>query len=417
MNGTRTAACLAVGSELLGQSRVDTNSLKIAARLADFGIEMVEKRVVGDDPGRIADALSELLGAADVVVVTGGLGPTADDVTREAVARAVGRGLEHDHEVESWIRERYRRLGRDMPPLAMTMARVVQGARPLRPDRGTAPGLMLTTRGRLLAVFPGVPWELEGMLERDLVPELEMLQPGVRRVSRTLLLGGVVESDTEQRVRHLYDRFGRENVSILASAGVVRLVLTATGEEASARHHVGEMEHAYRDVLGDDVAGCDVGGLADVVVDGLRRQRQTVSVAESCTGGLLGAAITAVAGASDVFRGGVLSYADDVKHDLLDVSSADLRRHGAVSEEVARAMAEGVRRRVETDWGVGITGIAGPTGGSEDKPVGLVYWAVAGPQGCEVRRRVFAGDRERIREWSVNSALDLLRRRVAGAAS
>jgi len=417
MDGTRTAACLAVGTELLGAARLDRNSLRIAGRLADFGIEIVEKRVVGDDTGRIADAVTELLDRADVVVVTGGLGPTSDDVTREAVARAVGRGLEHDHEVESWIRERYRQLGREVPPLAMTMARVVDGSRPLRPDRGTAPGLMLTTRGRLLAVFPGVPWELDGMLERDLVPELEMLQPGLRRVSRTLLLGGVVESDTEERVRHLYDRFGRENVSILASAGVVRLVLTATGEETTAHHHVGEMEHAFREVLGDDVAGCDVDGLADVVVDRLRQGGQTLAVAESCTGGMLGAAITAVSGASDVFRGGVLSYADDVKRDVLGVSSDDLRHRGAVSEEVARSMAEGVRRRIDADWGVGITGIAGPSGGTEDKPVGLVYWAVAGPAGCEVRHRVFAGDRERVREWSVNSALDLLRRRVEGAGS
>jgi nicotinamide-nucleotide amidase len=415
MDGTRTAACLAVGTELLGAARLDRNSLRIAGRLADFGIEVVEKRAVGDDPIRIADAVSELLATADVVVVTGGLGPTADDVTREAVARAVGRGLEHDHEVESWIRERYRQLGREVPPLAMTMARVVDGSRPLRPDRGTAPGLMLTTRGRLLAVFPGVPWELEGMLERDLVPELEMLQPGLRRVSRTLLLGGVVEADTEARIRHLYDRFGRENVSILASAGVVRLVLAATGEAATARHHVDEMEHAFRDVLGDDVAGCDVGGLADVALEHLRRGGATVSVAESCTGGLLGAALTAVPGASDVFRGGVLAYADDVKRDVIDVDADDLRRHGAVSEEVARDMAEGVRRRIGSDWGVAITGIAGPTGGSDGKPVGLVYWAVAGPDGCETRHRIFAGDRQRVREWSVNSALDLLRRRVAGA--
>jgi nicotinamide-nucleotide amidase len=244
-----------------------------------------------------------------------------------------------------------------------------------------------------------------------------MLQPGLRRVSRTLLLGGVVESDTEERVRHLYDRFGRENVSILASAGVVRLVLTATGEETTAHHHVGEMEHAFREMLGDDVAGCDVDGLADVVVDRLRQGGQTLAVAESCTGGMLGAAITAVSGASDVFRGGVLSYADDVKRDVLGVSSDDLRHRGAVSEEVARSMAEGVRRRIDADWGVGITGIAGPSGGTEDKPVGLVYWAVAGPAGCEVRHRVFAGDRERVREWSVNSALDLLRRRVEGAGS
>jgi nicotinamide-nucleotide amidase len=418
MDGTRTAACLAVGTELLGDARVDRNSLRIAGRLADYGVETIEKRVVGDDAGQISDAVSELLERCDVVVVTGGLGPTADDVTREAVARAVGRALEHDHEVEGWIRERYRELGREMPPLALTMARVIEGSRPLRPDRGTAPGLILTTRGRLLAVFPGPPWELEGMLERDLVPEVEVLQPGVRRVTRTLLLGGVVESDTEERIRHLYDRFGRENVSILASAGVVRLVLTATGEEAAAVHHVGEMENAFREVLGDDVAGSDVDGLEEVVLESLRRREETLAVAESCTGGLLGAAVTRIAGASEVFLGGVLSYADAVKRDVLGIDERELRRHGAVSEEVARAMAAGVRRTVGSDWGVGITGIAGPSGGTDDKPVGLVHWAVAGPDGRTVEEhRVFAGDRERVREWSVNSALDLLRRQLADGRS
>jgi nicotinamide-nucleotide amidase len=408
----RTAACLAVGSELLGDRRLDSNSLTISRTLARYGIPVDEKRVAGDSIAQVAAAVRELLDRHDLVVVTGGLGPTADDVTRDAIAQALDRRIEPSAEVEGWIRGRYRELGRTMPDVCLTMARVVQGSRPLRNDRGSAPGIMMETHGRIVAVFPGVPWEMEGMLERDLVPEIAAWSGGAAKISRTLLLGGVVESDTEEKIRHLYDRFGRENVTILASLGVLRLVLTAEGDETAARRRVQTMEAAFREVLGDDVAAVDIDGLAEVVLSALRERRQSLATAESCTGGLISADLTEVPGSSDVFLGGVVSYSNEVKEKMLGVPHESLVEHGAVSEQVARAMAEGVRARMAADWGIGITGIAGPGGGTDDKPVGLVHWAVAGPDRTEVRRRVFFGSRSIIRRWSVNSALDLLRRRL-----
>jgi len=408
----RTAACLAVGSELLGERRLDSNSLTITRALSRHGVVVTEKRVVGDSVDRLAIAIRELLERHDLVVVTRGLGPTADDVTREAVARALGRELRPSTEVETMIRSRYAELGREMPDICTTMARVVDGSRPLRNRRGSAPGLMVEIDGRLLAVFPGVPWEMEEMLERDLLPEVARWNPGVAKVERTLLLGGVVESEVEERVRHLYQEFGRDNVTILASYGVVRLVLSGEGEKAAALDRVDEMERTFREVLGEDVAGVDLDGLPEAVLGELRRKRATLATAESCTGGLVSARITDVAGASDVFLGGVVSYSNEVKEGVVGVAHDLFLEHGAVSEEVARAMAAGVREKIGADWGVGITGIAGPSGGTEEKPVGLVHWAVAGPDGISARHRVFLGDRTIIREWSGNAVLDLLRRRL-----
>jgi nicotinamide-nucleotide amidase len=408
----RTAACLAVGSELLGERRLDSNSLTITRVLARYGVTVEEKRVAGDSVDQVSVAIRELLERHDLVVVTGGLGPTADDVTRDAVARALDRSIEADTEIEGWIRNRYADLGRRMPSICTTMARVVAGSRPLRNDRGSAPGLLVETDGHVLAVFPGVPWEMEEMLERDLAPLVAGWGPGHAKISRTLLLGGVVESDTEEIIRHLYDRFGRENVTILASYGVLRLVLSAEGDEADAVAKVDAMESAFRGVLGDDVAGVEIDGLHEVVLEALRRRGQTLAVAESCTGGLISAHLTDVPGASDVFLGGVVSYSNEAKEQLIDVPHETLVEHGAVSQEVARAMAAGVRRRFSADWGVGITGIAGPTGGTDEKPVGLVHWAVEGPGGQWAKHRVFLGDRTIVREWSLNAALDLLRRKL-----
>ena len=413
----RTAACLAVGSELMGDRRLDSNSLTVTRALAQYGVQVVEKRVVGDSVELVATAIRELLTRHDVVVVTGGLGPTADDVTRDAVAAALELPIELDAGVEGWIRDRYAELGRDMPEICTSMARVVEGTRPLRNTRGSAPGLLYDSGDGILAVFPGVPWEMEEMLERDLVPEIARWSGGTTRISRTLLLGGVVESDTEEKIRHLYDRFGREDVTILASYGVLRLVLAAEGDEAAARHRLDEMERAFRDVLGADVAGVDIDGLPEAVSDGLRRRRQTLATAESCTGGLISTRLTDVAGASGVFMGGVVSYSNQAKESILGVPHELLVRHGAVSEEVARAMATGARDLLGADWAIGITGIAGPTGGTPEKPVGLVHWAVAGPGVARTAQRVFPGNRSIIREWSANAALDLLRRLLEDAAS
>ncbi len=208
----RTAACLAVGSELLGEEKLDRNSLTVTRALAGYGIAVTEKRIVGDDVDRIAFAIRELVAGHDLVVVTGGLGPTADDVTRDAVATALDRPIIHSDEVENLIRARYAAHGRAMPVYGPAMARVVEGSRVLPNTRGTAPGMLFDLRGRVLAVLPGPPWEMREMLERDLLPELVLWNPGAVRVSRTLVLGGVFESDVEESVRHLYERFGRENI-------------------------------------------------------------------------------------------------------------------------------------------------------------------------------------------------------------
>jgi len=255
------------------------------------------------------------------------------------------------------------------------------------------------------------------MLERDLLPELETWHTGICRMTRTLLLGGIFESDVEERIRHLYGRFGRDNISILASFGVVRLVLAAEGEAAGVRRHLDVMERAYREVLGDDVAGIDVTGLPEAVLAELGQTGRTLATAESCTGGLVGARLTEIPGSSEVYVGGAVSYSNDAKERMLGVPHDLLVTHGAVSDEVARAMAEGVRRRLDADWGIGITGIAGPGGGTDDKPVGLVHWAAAGSGGTWALHRVFPGDRAVVREWSCNCALDLVRRKLRGGAS
>lgn len=410
MRRIELAGCIAVGSELLGDRRLDTNSLTIARTLARFGVRIVEKRVLGDDEKEIAAAIGELLGRVDLVVVTGGLGPTADDVTRAAVAKALHRQLEPHPQALAWIRGRYAEFGREMPEVCNAMALAVPGARLLRNTRGTAPGMLLDVDGKVLAVFPGVPREMELMLERDLVPELAARNPEARRLTRTLLVAGVVESEIEGRVRHLYERFGRENVTILAAPGVVRLVLAAAGDEERAAGRLDEMEAAFSDILGDDLAGVEASGLPEVILTRMRGQGITLATAESCTGGLVGKLLTDIPGASDVYSGGVISYSNRAKERLLGVRAATLSEYGAVSDVTAREMAEGVRERFQADWGLGITGIAGPDGGTAEKPVGLVYWAAAGPRGTWHRSAVFPGDRGMIRTWSANAALDLLRR-------
>jgi nicotinamide-nucleotide amidase len=299
-----------------------------------------------------------------------------------------------------------------MPELCQKMARVVEGARPIPNPRGAAPGMVVTVRDRLLAVLPGVPWEMEAMLATEIEPELGPIGQGSSVHSRTLLLGGVFESDVEERIQHLYDRFDGLQITILAKCGIVRLVLTATGDEVSAQGRLAEAEAAYRNALGTDVAGVDVNCLEEVVLGQLRQTSATLAAAESCTGGMLSSRITDLPGASENFLGGVVTYSNDAKENMVDVPHELLIEHGAVSEPVARAMAEGVRGRFGATWGVAITGIAGPSGGTEDKPVGLVHWAVAGPGGTAARHRVFPGDRGSVRLWSVHAVLDRLRREM-----
>ncbi|HPC83248.1 MAG TPA: CinA family nicotinamide mononucleotide deamidase-related protein [Thermoanaerobaculaceae bacterium] len=403
----RTAAFIAVGSELLRAERPETNSWTAARVLRSAGFLLAEKRVVEDTVAGVATAVRELVPRCEFVVVSGGLGPTADDVTREGVAAALGRALWRHEASSEAIAARYAARGRPMPEFAWRMADLVEGAELLPNPVGTAPGQWIELPGCTLVLLPGVPSELEAMLTGLVLPRLG---PASGILTRTLRLAGVYESLVEQRVRHLYERFGRENVTILAARGQVSLLLLAAGPDAATQ--LEEMDREFATLAGPDLFGRDDDTLASAVLAALRRRGWTLAVGESCTGGLVASQLVAVAGASDVFVGGAVAYADALKRGLLGVRDEVLSAQGAVSREVAEAMADGARA-LGASCGLGITGIAGPTGGTPDKPVGTVHMTAVTPEGRRHQLHRFPGDRQTVRELTAVFALDLLRRLVA----
>lgn len=414
------AAILAVGSELLGTERLDTNSLRITATLDRYGVELRRKAVAGDAVEEIAAELRGLLAAVDLVLITGGLGPTADDVTREAVAEVLGRSLSLDEEVLAGLERRFQSFGMRMPEVNRRQAMVIEGAELIDNARGTAPGMRLESDGRVLYLFPGVPAELDGMILSHLEPWLAGLSGGVGREMAVLKIAGLPESVVEERIAPAYDEFGREWITVLAGGGEIRLQALASGAEPERRQRLAAMTARLRGLVGDAVfATREEDTLESVVGELLRAAGATLTAAESCTGGLLSQRITAVPGSSDYFLGGAVTYSNELKTRLVGVPAEMIAEHGAVSEPVARAMAEGARRAFTSDYGVGITGIAGPGGGSEAKPVGTVHVSVAGPRDGEVehRRFRFPGDRDRIRRFSAQAALEMLRRRLLAVAA
>ena len=413
------AAIVAVGSELLGTRRLDTNSLKLTAVLERYGVELVGKSVVGDDEAALAEELRRRMEQADVVILTGGLGPTADDVTRGAVARALGRAIRVDEAIVEHIRRLFARFGREMPEVNRRQAEVIDGATVLDNRRGSAPGQRLDDGRATVFLFPGVPREVEGMIARHLEPWLgERGSAGAAVERRVLKIASLPESEVEQRIAPAYERFGRRAIAVLSSPGEIKVWTSARGPAAERRRRLEEMEEELRRLVGPAVfADREEDTLEGVVGALLRRHGRTLTTAESCTGGLLAERLTRVAGSSDYFLGGVVSYTDELKTRLLGVPAEEIAAHGAVSEPVARAMAAGVAERYGSDYGVGITGIAGPGGGSDEKPVGTVHVAVAGIRptaGVEVEhhRACFPGDRERVRWQSAQLALEMLRRRL-----
>jgi competence/damage-inducible protein CinA-like protein len=405
------AALIAVGSELLTPLRADTNTLWIAGRLETLGIRVIRKTIVGDEPEAIASAFRDSLACAPLVVSTGGLGPTADDRTREGAALALQRGLRRDAAVLEKLRERYRRRGIRMPAVNEQQADLIEGATLLVNPSGTAPGQWIDHGDQRIVLLPAVPHEMKVLWEREVESRLDRCAaPIIRRVLR---IAGVAESRVEELVTPVYARWPGHPVTILATAGEVQLHLSAPGDEAA---QLDAMEKDFREALGHRVFGRDDETLEQVVGTQLRRQGARLAVAESCTGGLIAQRITEVTGSSDYFEGGVIAYANAVKQDLVGVSEETLSRYGAVSVETARAMAAGVRRRLSTDWALSVTGIAGPGGGSAEKPVGTVCFGLAGGSQDDVAvERRLAGNREAIRRWAAAIALDLLRRRLVGA--
>jgi len=400
-----------IGTELVLGLTLDTNAADLGRALAAAGAEIVRHVSVPDRPADIRAAVAEALDRTGFVIVTGGLGPTRDDMTKLEVAALFGKPLRLDADVLKSLEARFRRLGRPMPAVNRTQAEVPEGATVLPNPRGTAPGLWIEdSRGRVAVLLPGVPSEMRGLLVEAVLPRVAQRVGGGRVVrSHTLRTTGVPESALAERIGAVEDDIAPLTLAYIPSVAGVDLRLTAWSlPPAEAEQQLTVHAAALRTRLEDHCYGENDADLAAVVLDLLRGKR--LAVGESCTGGLIAGRITAVPGASDVFVGGVVAYANGVKTDLLDVPAAILETHGAVSEEAVRAMAQGVQRRFAADASVAVTGIAGPGGGTPEKPVGTVWLAARLGAATRAVKRVFPGDRGEIRGRAAQAALDLLRR-------
>lgn len=408
-----------IGDELLLGYTIDTNAAHLARELAAVGVEIVRRTTCGDTAESIGAAVREALDRADGVITTGGLGPTSDDLTKPAIAALFGRRMVLDEEHLAWMRDRWesRWPGRSMPEANTQQAMLPDGARKLANHHGSAPGIFLeNARGRWVAMLPGVPREMRGMLADTLLPLVRERAGSVQRVVRstTLRTTGVAESLVADRIGTVAGGVGDVGLAYLPNVDGVDLRLTVRDlppDEADAR--LAAAAARVRGVMGEAIYGEGDTDLAAVVLAACRARGITVAVAESCTGGLLGARLTAVPGSSDVVCGGVIAYDDAVKRSLLGVPMELLREHGAVSEPVVRAMASGVRTRLDTGAALAITGIAGPGGGTAAKPVGTVWIALDLQGAVDARLLRLWGDRDEVRRRAAQAALELLRRTLA----
>jgi nicotinamide-nucleotide amidase len=417
----RRAAILAVGSELLMPTRIDTNSLHLTEILNSIGTDVVFKAIVGDDRAELAAQFDHAMSRVDLVVCTGGLGPTADDVTREVVAAQLQRPLREDPALVEAIRRRFEMRGWKMPEINRRQAMVPDGAIVLDNPNGSAPGLWLESDGKGIALLPGPPRELKPMFARLVAERLATSAGGERVIRRVLKIAGRSESRVEELTQPIYSRWHQHDVpidtTILAAPGQIELHLSARGnDEARLR---GALDGAVAEIeraLPQDLFSRDGRSLEEVVGDLLRTRRWRIALAESCTGGLATSRLTDIPGASEYVEGSVVAYSNTVKVDLLGVPPALLASHGAVSEPVADAMAAGIRARAGVEVGVGITGIAGPGGGSEGKPVGTVCIAVRADDAQLARTFRFPGNRELVKAFAALTALDMTRRLLLGYA-
>lgn len=403
-----------IGDELLLGYTIDTNAAHLARELAALGVEIVRRSTCGDDPATIADTVREALDRTGAVITTGGLGPTSDDRTKPSVAALFGRPMTLDEEHLEWMRQRWAKRWpeRPMPDANRQQAMIPEGAEKLRNNHGSAPGIWLEDeRGRWVAMLPGVPREMRGMLADTLLPRIASRLGGERRVvrSRTLRSTGVAESLVAEKVEAIHG-VGDVELAYLPNVDGVDLRVTVRNlDPAEAEARLQQAAERLRDALGSAIYGEDDTDLAATVLDLCRASGLTVAVAESCTGGMLGERLTAIPGSSDVVRGGVIAYSNAVKRSMLGVSDAMLAEHGAVSEQVARAMATGVRRALDADVALAITGVAGPGGGSTEKPIGTVWIALDLQGSTEAVLLRLWGDRQEIRQRSAQGALNLLR--------
>lgn len=409
------ASIIAVGSEMLTPLRADTNSLYITERLNELGIEVVAKAIVGDSPEELGLLLQHALTRADLVVLSGGLGPTDDDVTREVVAARLGRPLEEDPSITARIQARFAARGWTMPELNRRQALVPRGATVLPNANGTAPGLWIETGDRVVVLLPGPPRELKPMIDAVVAGPLAARVGGERLARRIVRVTGRTESHVEELMQPLYRAWAAQSnpvaATILAALGQIELHLTVRLADAGAAAvTLDAAVGAVVAALGRDVYSTDGRAIEEVVGALLAARGYRIALAESCTGGLATSRLTDVPGSSAYVERAVVAYSNEAKQEWLGVPADLLAGHGAVSEPVALAMASGVRERARVDVGVGITGIAGPGGGSAEKPVGMVCFAVAWPGGTRVRTVRFIGGREQVKGQSTHAALDLVRR-------
>ena len=415
MTSASRAAIVAIGSEMLGPLRQDTNSLWLSARLEEVGIGVVRKSIVGDDPDAIRAELDRSAADADLILTTGGLGPTADDITVAAVAEWLAAPLVRNEDFLGRMRERFASRGIRMPAVNEKQADFIQGARVLENPRGSAPAFWAEKDGREIVILPGVPSEMREIMEISVLPELRGRSAGTVFLRRVLRIAGMGESAVEEMVAPVYGRWKEHPVTILASPGEVQLHLGVRGQPEKAAAVLARMEEDFRSVLGSRVFGQDGEDLAAAVGRLLRDGKRTFAVAESCTGGMVASLITDVPGSSDYFLGGVVPYGNDAKTKFLGVGEETLRSHGAVSEETALEMARGAVERFGADVAASVTGIAGPGGGSPEKPVGTVWFAVADRDGRQIaKRRSFVGERSLVRRYASLHALELVRRHLVG---
>jgi nicotinamide-nucleotide amidase len=410
------AEVISVGTEhLLGQI-VDTNATFLCTVLASLGIAVYFRSTVGDNVRRVQDVFLHALGRADLILSTGGLGPTDDDLTVAAVADVLGLPLELNDEAWDHVQEFFRRRNRPLSSQQEKQAMLPRGARMIPNSRGTAPGVIIEHRDKILIFTPGVPREMKGMVEDHIVPYLRGRGLAGREAirSRVLRIAGLGESVVEDRLRDLMRSSVNPTIAPYAHTGECHVRVTARGTPAEVETLLDRTEAAIRERLGKTVYATGEASLEEVVAQALTARRVSVAVAESCTGGLLGARLTKPPGASAFFDGGIITYSNEAKRRWLDVPDELLERHGAVSAEVARAMAEAVRHQAGTEIGVATTGIAGPTGATPEKPVGLAYIALAHAKGTEVRELFFGTEpgRSGVRYLASQAALDMIRLHV-----
>lgn len=408
-----SAEIIAIGSELLSPNRTDTNSLWLTDQLNRIGIDVKLKTIVGDDDARLEEVVKDAVKRSRVVLTTGGLGPTEDDITRKVVARALGRRLTLDENLLEEIRAKFQRFGTNMPERNSRQAMVIDGAEVLPNPNGSAPGLYLEERNCAIALLPGPPREMKPMFEHHVLSRVAKLAGDTRFATRVMRVTGMGESAVDEKISPIYTQFENPQTTILFNSSEVEIHLRAHGRtEDDAESLLDHLSLKIEQALGNSVFSFRGEMMEQVIGRRLTMTEFTLAVAESCTGGLIAQRLTSVPGSSKYFIEGVVAYSNESKTRLLGVDKKLIKEFGAVSQQVARDMARAVRHKAKTDFGLAVTGIAGPSGGTEDKPVGLVYIALADDAHTEHKKLTLPGDRELIRWRASQAALDMLRRRL-----